>query len=277
MSRPHRRLMIAVSLLMATCLARAADTSPSAPDKLSAAREQISAKKWAAAVDELKRVNDPAHADRNNLMGYKPAQERQAGLRWRREVLRRSAAHRAATPRRAGILGRALPNHRQPAQGRGSACRTRQGLPSAVRGIHRLEEIGRALQGERQQGRQQVGRGPSVRTGGRRAGGGALAVVCLRLALDVGRVQPGAWPLRFVGSRQPGAGGGEQQCAHQRGGHGGPGQRFPQSRVRDDHGVVEGMQVPSPTTLAARGAHFHPQSWGTRGRSCDAMTTKFPK
>ena len=100
MSRPHRRLMIAVSLLMATCLARAADTSPSAPDKLSAAREQISAKKWAAAVDELKRVNDPASADWNNLMGYtlrKSARPDYAGAeKYYDEALRIEPQHRGA-------------------------------------------------------------------------------------------------------------------------------------------------------------------------------------
>ena len=83
---------------MATCLARAADTSPSTPDKLSAAREQISAKKRAAAVDELKRVNDPASADWNNLMGYtlrKSARPDYAGAKkYYDEALRIEPQHR---------------------------------------------------------------------------------------------------------------------------------------------------------------------------------------
>ena len=45
-------------------------SSPTAPDKLTPARTQIEQKNWAAAIDELKKVNDPASADWNNLMGY---------------------------------------------------------------------------------------------------------------------------------------------------------------------------------------------------------------
>ena len=37
---------------------------------LDAARAQIAQKMWTAAVDELKKVNDPGSADWNNLMGY---------------------------------------------------------------------------------------------------------------------------------------------------------------------------------------------------------------
>lgn len=51
----------------------AADTGPStaaAPDTLAAARAQIAAKQWPAAVAELRKVNDTASADWNNLMGY---------------------------------------------------------------------------------------------------------------------------------------------------------------------------------------------------------------
>jgi Flp pilus assembly protein TadD len=52
----------------------AADTGPStsaAPsDNLAAARAQIAAKQWPAAVAELRKVNDTASADWNNLMGY---------------------------------------------------------------------------------------------------------------------------------------------------------------------------------------------------------------
>lgn len=71
MPRRHHRLMIAASLALAVSLAQAAGgAEPSAPDKLSAARAQIAAKKWPSAVEELKRVNDTGSADWNNLMGY---------------------------------------------------------------------------------------------------------------------------------------------------------------------------------------------------------------
>jgi len=62
-------------------LAHAADIAPSAPtaraatsavaaDKLGNARALIAARQWPAAIDELRRVNDTASADWNNLMGY---------------------------------------------------------------------------------------------------------------------------------------------------------------------------------------------------------------
>ena len=62
--------LVVVSLLLAAGTAGAADVSPKAPDKLTPARALIEQKKWTAAVDELKKINDPASADWNNLMGY---------------------------------------------------------------------------------------------------------------------------------------------------------------------------------------------------------------
>jgi len=66
-------LQTAAALTLALSLApggaRAADT-PDANDKLGPVREQIQQKKWAAAVDLLKSVNDTGSADWNNLMGY---------------------------------------------------------------------------------------------------------------------------------------------------------------------------------------------------------------
>ncbi len=50
--------------------AGAADTAPTAPDKLSAARAQVAKKDWPGAVAELKKVDDTGSADWNNLMGY---------------------------------------------------------------------------------------------------------------------------------------------------------------------------------------------------------------
>src|SRR6267142_1911322 len=66
------RTLITGALLFATS-AVAADPQPSpqpAPDKLSAVREQIAAKNFPGAIDELKRLNDTGDADWNNLMGY---------------------------------------------------------------------------------------------------------------------------------------------------------------------------------------------------------------
>lgn len=57
--------------------ARAADTSPApapaaqpAASPLAAAQGHLKAQRWAAVVDELKRVNASGDADWNNLMGY---------------------------------------------------------------------------------------------------------------------------------------------------------------------------------------------------------------
>ena len=67
---------LGASTLLAPAL-QAADFSPAparaaapAADKLAKARELIAAKQWAPALEELRRVNDTASADWNNLMGY---------------------------------------------------------------------------------------------------------------------------------------------------------------------------------------------------------------
>jgi Flp pilus assembly protein TadD len=71
------RVLAAATFLLAASVSFAADTSGSnssvqtaAPDVLVTARQQISAKLWPQALAELKRVNDTASADWNNLMGY---------------------------------------------------------------------------------------------------------------------------------------------------------------------------------------------------------------
>ena len=71
-----------------------------ANDKLSAgARQDRRRRTGRRAIDELKKVNDPASADWNNLMGYS-LRKADAGQRRRgREVLQRGAAHRAASHR----------------------------------------------------------------------------------------------------------------------------------------------------------------------------------
>ena len=67
---PLNRLLIAVAIALAAGSAAAADLTPAAPDKLAVARERIAEGKWVAAIEELKRVDDSASADWNNLMGY---------------------------------------------------------------------------------------------------------------------------------------------------------------------------------------------------------------
>ena len=79
----------------------AADTGPSAaPDNLAQARTLIKSKKWAEALDELKRVNDPASADWNNLMGYSLRKGASPDLdgaeRHYNEALRINPSHRGA-------------------------------------------------------------------------------------------------------------------------------------------------------------------------------------
>ena len=63
--------VVAVALTFAAQMAGADDT-PKAPasDKLSAARSAIAAADWRTAIDALRRADDPASADWNNLMGY---------------------------------------------------------------------------------------------------------------------------------------------------------------------------------------------------------------
>jgi Flp pilus assembly protein TadD len=64
------RILLAPLLILFAAASFAVDMSAPANDKLSAARAKIAAKDWPGAVEELKRVNDPASADWNNLMGY---------------------------------------------------------------------------------------------------------------------------------------------------------------------------------------------------------------
>ena len=61
--------LAALSLSLAAGASFAADIAP-ANDKFTPARTKIAEKNWAGAIDELKKVNDPASAEWNNLMGY---------------------------------------------------------------------------------------------------------------------------------------------------------------------------------------------------------------
>ena len=85
-------LTLAALCALAQLSAQAADTTPEPPpprparaapaqplatlQPLAAAQAHIKAAHWAAAIDELKRVNASADVDWNNLMGY--AQRKQA-------------------------------------------------------------------------------------------------------------------------------------------------------------------------------------------------------
>jgi tetratricopeptide (TPR) repeat protein len=95
--------LIAAVALAASSFAFAADTTPepsAAADKLAAARAEIKAGRWMAAIDELKKVNDTASADWNNLMGYSWRKAKQpdyaAAERYYDEALRIDAKHRGA-------------------------------------------------------------------------------------------------------------------------------------------------------------------------------------
>ena len=96
------RILFTGALLFATH-AFAADTQPSpqpAPDKLSAVREQIAARNFPGAIDELKRLNDTGDADWNNLMGYSlrksPNPDFAGAEKFYDEALRIDPRHRGA-------------------------------------------------------------------------------------------------------------------------------------------------------------------------------------
>jgi len=93
--------LAALSLLIAAGASFAADVAPPANDKLAAARSRIAEKNWAAAIDELKKVDDPASADWNNLMGYSlrkadPVANAEAAEKFYDAALRIEPRHRGA-------------------------------------------------------------------------------------------------------------------------------------------------------------------------------------
>ena len=76
-ARSASAAFFAVWLAAAAPAVQAADTTPAerpaarAPaPPLAAAQDHIKAKNWSAAIAELRRVDAPANADWNNLMGY---------------------------------------------------------------------------------------------------------------------------------------------------------------------------------------------------------------
>jgi len=90
------------ALLLAFGAAHAADLTPAEPtkDALAGAREHIAAKRWDAALDELKRVNATDNADWNNLMGYSMRKQKTPDLAaaesYYNAALRIAPAHRGA-------------------------------------------------------------------------------------------------------------------------------------------------------------------------------------
>jgi Flp pilus assembly protein TadD len=100
------RLVASAALALAALVpVHAADTgtsyqAPATGDKLAAARTQIAAGQWAAAIDELKKVNDTGSADWNNLMGYSlrkgQTPDFAAAERYYNEALRIEPKHRGA-------------------------------------------------------------------------------------------------------------------------------------------------------------------------------------
>jgi tetratricopeptide (TPR) repeat protein len=95
------RLLCAAMLTTAAADGFAYDPLPGeANDKFSQVRALIGQKKWAAAVGELKTINDTGNADWNNLMGYtlrKSEPPDYAGSeKYYNEALRINPKHRGA-------------------------------------------------------------------------------------------------------------------------------------------------------------------------------------
>ena len=90
---------LSLSLSLTAGASFAADTAP-VNDKFTPARAKIAEKNWTAAIDELKKVNDPASAEWNNLMGYslRKADPANAGEaeKFYNEALRIEPRHRGA-------------------------------------------------------------------------------------------------------------------------------------------------------------------------------------
>jgi Flp pilus assembly protein TadD len=92
--------LLALALLLSAASAFAADVAPAAPDKLTPARALLAQKNWSGAVAELKKINDPASADWNNLMGYSLRKADAANIpeaeKFYNEALRIDPKHRGA-------------------------------------------------------------------------------------------------------------------------------------------------------------------------------------
>jgi len=100
--RPTFRLAACALLAaLASHAGHAADDASVPPAlRLAAARSQIAAKNWPAAIKELQRVKDTGSADWNNLMGYSvrkgPTPDYAAAERYYDAALRIDPNHRGA-------------------------------------------------------------------------------------------------------------------------------------------------------------------------------------
>ncbi|MBI5258788.1 MAG: tetratricopeptide repeat protein [Burkholderiales bacterium] len=96
----HALASLAALLLAAAQPSLAVDSDPPAKDKLAAARAEIQAGRWAAAIQALKQVNDTSSADWNNLMGYSHRKAKSpdyaAAERYYDDALRIDPQHRGA-------------------------------------------------------------------------------------------------------------------------------------------------------------------------------------
>jgi len=96
------RLLCAGALTTAAAHAFAYDPLPGEGpnDRFSKVRELIGEKKWAGAIDELKKMNDTGNADWNNLMGYTARKaappDFPAAEKYYNEALRINPKHRGA-------------------------------------------------------------------------------------------------------------------------------------------------------------------------------------
>jgi Flp pilus assembly protein TadD len=96
------RILAFSASLLAAAAAPAADlvATPAKADALAPARARIAEKSWAAAIDELKKVDATSSADWNNLMGYSLRKADSANLaeaeKYYNEALRLDPKHRGA-------------------------------------------------------------------------------------------------------------------------------------------------------------------------------------
>ncbi len=132
-------LLAALSALaLITGTARAADTTPSEPPpppaaapapvvSLGAAQAHLKAQRWAAASDELKRVNAPGNADWNNLMGYALRKQAQPDL--------------AGAQRHYDAALRLNPNHLGALEYAGELALMKKDLPAAEAYLARLQKL----------------------------------------------------------------------------------------------------------------------------------------
>ena len=96
----HALLAVAATFALSAQAADYGGSTAAPSDKLAAARTQLAAKNYPAALDELRKVNDTRSADWNNLMGFALRKGQQPDLagaeRHYNEALRIDPAHKSA-------------------------------------------------------------------------------------------------------------------------------------------------------------------------------------